>query len=1195
MSMPLILDTENMLHLDLSGIKLIEASAGTGKTYTIANFYLRHILAGRTPADILVVTFTNAATEELRGRIRLRLFQAQQVLLDRQITEDDFLGQLSLEFKSLEEHQQHTQLLRLQYALRFMDEAAISTIHSFCQRVLQDYALPSFQYFENELLVDDESLWQTAIKDWWRRTSYTLDNADWTLLINALKHFDSFAEQFNKIRKKSPIKIIPQLDNSLTQIFESHKTLAIDLQSLAGIWNAEKNQLKDILRNSKALSRAKTLPYHGQRIEAFVETVDSYFCSNNLFPILGDFFYLSSSALHNNSKQAKRGSDADLEHKFFKLVSTLEEKAGAIESAIKPTALLDALEYCSQQVKSLKHANRLLSYQDQLDYTRQALLACGGSKLAASLRQQFPVAMIDEFQDTDAVQYDIFRLIYYAQKDISLTLIGDPKQAIYSFRGGDIFTYMRARHAPHIQLCVLQTNWRSQPGLVNAVNHFFSQRDEPFIFSDSIEFMPVGAAESNSKSVLKIDNQTQAALALWQIPVHDDKPYNKETAGDFLNRAVAAEIVRLIKGGRQKTIFIGDEALESGDIAILVRSAYQGEALRRVLEENGIASVTIGKDKVFDSEEADGLSLLLDAVAHSDSRSLLRRALTSHLLNFDHRQITDITADDANWQSWVERFQQLNHIWLSRGFIPMFQRLMQSFELGLKLSARDQAERRLTNLLQLGELLQQQSLRSGGIDNLLNWFHQQRQESDSEEAELRLESDRSLVKIVTIHKSKGLEYPVVFLPYLWSCKAIDAKAHLVSFHNDALEAIVDLGSDQFERHCLLADKERLAEDIRLLYVALTRARSKVYLAWGEAGSRGRTGNSGQTALAYLLHSKQTPADLNEEYARGITNPQSVSDDLNAFVAGADGDIELIDLPLTVETDTAGDAKLVDTDLQIRTFQPTDRSAWRISSFSSLTRDIHQVAHLGSGVSQGDAILDFPAGSRVGLLLHAIFEHLDFQADIEAQCRDLIPRHASRFGLDFTDRLPVLIDWFNETLQTPLLQPGLSLSVLSRQQRLDELAFDFALDHADIATLNGWLAGKTEQPTTALSAQNFRGLITGVIDLVFEHDGKYYLADYKSNFLGYNLDDYRPGKLRRAMLDRRYDLQLLIYSLALHRYLRQRIHNYDYQQHFGGAYYLFLRAMRRSSGADYGVYFENPPQSDIEELDALLACTTGVSE
>lgn len=1194
MSEPLILNTETMLHMDLSGLKLIEASAGTGKTYTIANFYLRHILAGKTPAEILVVTFTNAATEELRGRVRLRLYQAQQVLLGRQRSDDEFLQQLADEFISFEEPKQRSQLLHLQHALRCMDEAAISTIHSFCQRVLQDYALPSFQFFESELLIDDDNLWQAAIKDWWRLTTYTLDEADWVLLVKALKDFDSFGKQINEIRKKAKIKLIPQPDNSLLEIFQSYKMLAVDMVRLADLWESERGPLIDILRSSKALSRSAKLPYHLDNIENFFQTIDNFFSSKNLLLIPGDFFFLGSTALQKNSTPSKRGSDPNLEHIFFKSVSAVEDKIEQFQKAIKPIALNEAFGYCSQQVKALKNTGRLLSYQDQLDFTLQALQTSTDGTLATALRQQFPVAMIDEFQDTDAVQYDIFKSIYYDSRDISLTLIGDPKQAIYSFRGGDIFTYIQARQAADIQLCVLQTNWRSQPGLVNAVNRFFCHRDEPFIYSDSIEFMPAGAAESNSKSILSIDDQVQSALTLWHIPPNGEKPYSRDAAGNILNQAVAAEVVRLIKGGRQNRVHIDNKSLQSGDIAILVRSAYQGDAIRQALAEQGVAAITIGRDKVFDSEEADGLSRLLDAVAHSNDRSLLRQALTSQLLNFDLRQISDIARNDSDWQEWVDQFQQLHQLWISRGFIPMFQQLMQSLKLGLKLSARDQSERRLTNLLQLGELLQQQSLRSGGIDNLLNWFHQQRHGSTSEEAELRLESDRALVKIVTIHKSKGLEYPVVFLPYLWSCKSIDAKtSDMAWFHNNALESTVDLGSNQFEKNCLLADRERLAEDIRLLYVALTRARSKVYLAWGEAGSRAHSGNSSQTALAYLLHSKQSPQDLLQQYANGITSPDALLNDLQAFAKSSGDDIELAALPTTVEFEKLPGEKFPASDLQTRNFTASTESVWRIGSFSSLTRDIHQVTHLGSNASLGDAILDFPAGSRVGLLLHAIFEHLDFQADIESQCHELLTRFASRFGLEYHDRMPVLVRWFNETLQTPLHQPGLSLSVLSRHQRLNELAFDFALDHADIADLNHWLANKTDQPTVPLTAKNFRGLITGVIDLVFEFEGRYYLADYKSNFLGSSLDDYRPEKLKRAMLDRRYDLQLLIYSIALHRYLRQRIINYDYEKHFGGAYYLFFRAMRRNSGTDYGVHFETPSRSDIEQLDELFAATVEV--
>jgi len=243
--------------------------------------------------------------------------------------------------------------------------------------------------------------------------------------------------------------------------------------------------------------------------------------------------------------------------------------------------------------------------------------------------------------------------------------------------------------------------------------------------------------------------------------------------------------------------------------------------------------------------------------------------------------------------------------------------------------------------------------------------------------------------------------------------------------------------------------------------------------------------------------------------------------------------------------------------------------------------------MGNITQQGDAILDFPAGSQVGLCIHAILEHLDFEGDIETQCRQLLPRHAPRFGLDFENLTDTLVEWFLQILGTALVQPGLCLSVLSNAQRLNELSFDFALDHVDIDELNTLLAQMSTTPVEPLQVQDFRGLLTGVIDLVFEYQGKFYLADYKSNLLGYKLEDYSPDKLQQAMIDRRYDLQSLIYSIALHRYLRHRIRHYDYQKHFGGAYYLFLRAMRRQSGIAYGVHFEKPDFDKLQRLDRLF--------
>ncbi|MCP3687719.1 MAG: exodeoxyribonuclease V subunit beta [Gammaproteobacteria bacterium] len=1181
------LDAKSMLDVTLNGIKLIEASAGTGKTYTIANLYLRHILDGKSTAEILVVTFTNAATEELRGRIRLRLFTALKLFQQPAKTDDEFLTLLLDRHKSQNSEQQRLSILRLQLALRSMDEAAISTIHSFCQRVLQDHALAGKQYFDYELLTDDDSLWQSAIRDWWRKATYTLQLSELGLLYSSIGSFSKFSGWVTEMHHRPAARYIPRTNQDQKDIYRQFRDLEDDLLKLGDQWH---ESIADIIRHSKVLGRNKKLPYHADNIDSFLLQLNDYFYAQQAFPLPHNFRFLAADVLHENSKPATRGQDPDLDNPFFHTVNSINRIIEALLSTLKPVVLMEAYRTVSERVKKVKLKHQLISYQDQLEFLLEALQLDSSGQLHNLVREQFPVAMIDEFQDTDITQYEIFKSLYYQQDALSLTLIGDPKQAIYSFRGGDIFTYMRAKQLTGVQHCTLQTNWRSQAALVNAVNCFFTYRQDSFIYSASVGFNPATAAPANNSSALIIDNQKQAALTLWHIPGDDkNKPFSKDIAGKYLNRATASEIARLIKGGQESCITIDGRPLQSGDIAILVRSAYEGNTMRQQLEQQGINAVTIGREKVFASEEATGLYSLLEGIAQPASRPLSRRALASSLLYHDYAQISNIINTDTNWLEYSEQLFHLHGQWQSRGFIAMFQQALHSFGLAQRLAQREYAERRLTNLLHLVELLQQQSLGTAGIDDLLSWFRDQMHESISEEAELRLESDQALVKIVTIHKSKGLEYPVVFLPYLWSCKSqLGNKDSILHFHDSKLEACTDLGSAQIDESRILADKERLAEDLRLLYVALTRARNKVYLAWGQAGQHSQTGDSSLTALAYLLHAQQSAADLDTQALRTRLKPETLLDELQSFVRTTSGDVELKPLPLEAEATVLARNHSVGKTLQASNFKRRQASPWRVNSFSGLTRDVHQVEHHGSTALSDDPILKFPAGSRTGLLLHEMLEHLDFQLDVMAQCRVLIAQLAPRFNLGSGEQEETLIDWLRKVLHTPLCQPGLCLAVLSNRQRLNELVFDFAIEHVEIDQLNRLLAQLGSSNVQPLYAADFRGLITGVIDLVFEFKGKYYLADYKSNMLGTRLDDYSPAKLTRAMLDRRYDLQSLIYSVALHRYLRQRLPNYDYHQHFGGSYYLFMRAMRPQSGPAYGVHFEKPAFSDMLALDQLFS-------
>jgi len=1183
------LDSKAILDLDLDGIKLIEASAGTGKTHTIADLYLRHVLDGRLVSQILIVTFTNAATEELRGRIRQRLYQALALLNGNETGSDELLLTWQDRWRSLEADQQAVQLGRLQLALRSLDEAAISTIHSFCQRSLQEHALAGNQMFESDLLSNDDALWEAATKDWWRSFSYALGHDAWQLLASKLGSVETLTVEILELRNKPAARLLPTVDLTLQELLEQPRKIAADLRRLSPLWLRHRKEIIEIVSTTKVLSRRKGLPYHDQRLNSWLDAADHFFNSPDIDSPFDDFEYLGTKWLHANSKPSMAGKDPGLEHEFFEAIEPVADSWLSYTGTLGPHLRIDALGKVSRAVLQQKQKIAALAFQDQLALLLDGLEAEHGSSLAQSLRQQYPVAMIDEFQDTDNIQYRIFGHIYHAAENVSLTLIGDPKQAIYSFRGGDIFTYIQARNLPAIKRYRLQTNWRSQPGLVSAVNTLFKRRTDAFIYHDSIDFLPVDSNPQNTKYQLELSGQPAPALTLWQLPQKDeDKNYNRDEMRDLINQAIVVEITQLLERARAGAATIDGKPLQSGDLAILVRQASEGHALSLALHQQGIRTVTIGRDSVFDSEEARGLYDLLMAISQYRNPGLAARSLASSLLAMDYSQIAAVCEDDTGWQHWLEDLAELHLLWERQGFIAMFEALLNRLEVTRRLALQDNSERRMTNLLHLAELLRQQSGITAGMASLLSWFNEQFSEKSTEEAELRLENDAALVKIITIHKAKGLQYPLVFVPFLWSCRQVDRKK-AVHFHDSRFEACLDLGGSDIDRHWLIAEKERLAEDVRLLYVATTRARSRVYLAWGQAGSNRSTGNASQTALAFLLHSHQTAADLDSTVANGFPDDMDFETDLQSLVDDSAASIERVALPRR-PTELApyhADADIPAT--QLTPFTRSQMTQWRVNSFTALTRGVHQPGNSGEMESQADSILDFPAGSHVGLMLHSVLENLDFTADLESQCDPLFTRFLPLAGISDQYR-QTLTGWLENILATSLDDSGLSLRKVSRQIRLNELNFDFALDHIDIDRLNHFMQSRSPQPLQAITNANFCGLITGIIDLVFEHQGRYYVADYKSNFLGRKLQDYAPDKLLQAMLDRRYDLQSLLYSLALHRLLAQRLVDYDFETHFGGSYYLFLRAMRPAHGTDYGVHFDRPDQESIEAFDALFRFT-----
>ena len=1191
----------DLLTVPLRGAHLIEASAGTGKTYTIANLYLRILLeCAWTVQNILVVTFTKAATAELRGRIRDRIQAALDTLDGSESTGNGSDETLLTVLKRCRNAPHARQ--RLRDALICMDEAAIFTIHGLCQRLLQEHAFESGILFETDFVGNQQDLLAAVIEDFWRETFYGASSGLARLAQRTWKEPERLLDEIEPHLAREDVLLMPP-------IHESDVAPAVYrrlLEFVRGLWAENRAGILDGLQkliDGKDLSRADG-NYQPEPLREADAALDAYLRSE-----IDDYFLPAGFELftHHKFKGSlnKQGLKRAVEPPFPEFFEACQELQDLCRRKIIQLRTA-AFDYCRSALVPLKNSKKLLSYDDLIQRLNHALLGEGGEHLSQAIAAQFPVALIDEFQDTDPGQYAIFSRTYRDRPDTGLFMIGDPKQAIYSFRGGDIFTYMRARRitASHY---TLDTCWRSTSAYMQALNKLFRQEKQPFIYSADIPYYEVHAslAGKANREPLLIAGNAPPPFCAWFVQRTPDNTWHrsvqKEWARVTIARACAEEIERLLDA--QREVRIGGRVLEPRDVAILVRTHREARIVLNALQEHGIASVYLGRRSIYGSAEATELARILTAVAEPQSDRSLRAALATEILG---KTAEWLAADeDERWDEVFQAFRAYYEEWRRHGFIAMFRTLLHEQDVPARLMRYPDGERRLTNLLQLGELLQGASQEQQGMEGLLRWFadSRRRPDDDSEDQQLRLESDAERVQIVTIYKSKGLEYAIVFLPYIWDSRPRGAKGRPFSFHDEAqaeMPLVFDLAGQ--EENLPRADKERLAEELRLLYVAATRAKYRCYLAWGNiSGAK-------NSALGYLLHQDQTMSDPVSEIPEriGKATDEELLADLQALNRG-EALFEIAGLPPSGSMGGKREAS-AEGMLTARTFRASIDANWRIASFTALAaarQDVIDSASLAEpdfdlriasqdtvteSVPAPDSIFAFPKGARTGIFLHELFELMDFPSAVGSELCDSLTRLLRKHAYPVELWRPAVTRLVTQVLDTVLnADQGLSLRAIGGARRVNELKFYYPLATLRAAGLNELLRGfaaYADDPPS-FDFDETRGMMHGFIDLVFEHDGRYFLLDYKSNHLGNRIEDYARDRLRSVVRAHRYDLQYLIYTVAVHRYLRHRLPGYSYREHFGGVYYLFLRGMDAQRGADFGVFYDQPEQALLERLDALL--------
>ncbi|MFQ2255603.1 exodeoxyribonuclease V subunit beta [Aeromonas hydrophila] len=1183
----------NTLRFPLYGERLIEASAGTGKTYTIAGLYLRLLLghgplieegedAGQPSAherplsvtEILVVTFTEAATAELRGRIRGRIHEARLAFM-RGHSNDALLAQLLAE---VEDHELAAR--RLLAAERQMDEAAVFTIHGFCQRMLKQNAFESGALFETEFLTDDSQLRLQAVSDYWRSEFYPVDKplasavrALWPSPAALLREMGSWLD--NSELEMRP----PAGDETLAA---RHSVAMARIEAVKREWLAQTDEIRR--QTDGQVSR-----YTGKNYEGWLAKIADWAQDEHSgYAIPKELERFGQTVLEEN---LKKGGAVPTLPLFSQIDQLLASRPG-----IRDLILQRAAKVVRSRMQASKRQAHQLSFDDLLKDLDGALGSGLGERLCERIRATYRVAMIDEFQDTDPQQYRIFHRLYGGHTDTALLMIGDPKQAIYGFRGADIFTYIQARRNVSAHY-TLGRNWRSSRALVAAVNGLFERAKDPFIYEADIPFLPV-EAQGKSKA-LQLDGEAAPVLHCWQLT--GQPTFNKGDYQSRMARATAVEIHRLLTLARAGKAQIGDQPVKAGDIAVLVRTGAEGKLVQQELARLAIASVYLSnRESVLAQVEAREILLILHACQNPGEERSLRAALATGLFDLDAKALDELASDERAWESAVQEFMEYRKIWHKRGVLAMLRSLLHRRNLASSLLASPNGERRLTNFLHLGELLQQVSCELDGEYALLRWLGEAASRPDGQDAEqvLRLESERKLVQIVTIHKSKGLEYPLVFLPFICSHRVADTPL----FHEaDGAGNRTVLDLTGAEESLAEADRERLAEDLRLLYVALTRG---VYATWlGLAPVRSGNGKSEktdlhQTAIGYLLQKG--------EEGDAATLATALTELAQALPGVAVGEPSLTrPAPLPPEEEQLGEP-------QVRHFTGTLERDWWISSYSGLAAQGHghskgvlanpgfddevvtEAAALAADLSTAQqeeapqpSIFTFPKGARPGTLLHSLFETIDFQSAGGEPLAEHIATLLAQDGFD-ESWAPVLQQQVEAVLDTPLetgFGEPVRLRDLAPERKQVELEFFLPMGRVTAPALTALCQqhDPLSRGNKPLSFATVQGMLKGFIDLVFEWQGRWYLLDYKSNHLGMSPADYSRPALERAMAEHRYDLQYQLYSLALHRLLTLRLPGYDFEQHFGGVFYLFLRGMPQG-----GIFHTRPSRELVLGLDRLFS-------
>jgi exodeoxyribonuclease V beta subunit len=1138
----------DIFSINLSGIKMIEASAGTGKTFTIILLYLRFLLGINIKKkysikNILIITYTKNAVKEIKKRLEKNIYKMYLDCLKKKTNNKNYIKI----FNKIKNFKKAT--YKLKSAYENINDISIYTIHGFCQYILKKKNNYYEYLIDKKKVYEENFLYKESTYNFWRNFFYPCNKEISNIILQYWKSpEDLFKKIYSWLNIKSKIHIYTKIKDQ--NIFSAHKKNIEIIQKFKKKWNKINIYLEKIFLEKKLNKRI----YHKKNFFRWIKKVQEWTKEKTKnYNIPKELYYFSKKKIEKNTTSTEGFPYLKKVNKFLKKKISLKE-----------VLLINAIKEIPKIYKKIK--KKKFSYDNLITSLLQSLKK--EKNLKKYIQKKFPIAFIDEFQDTDFQQYKLFQKIYIKKKT-TLILIGDPKQSIYNFRGADIFFYLKNKSKMQ-NIYTLNENWRSSKKLIDSVNLLFTRIKNIFLFK-KIRFIPVVPSKKSNKKKFFIKKKEQSALKIWLQPGIQKTP---DEYNNWISKTCAQNINNLIQKIKKSQAILKIEKkkrkLKIEDICILVKNYHEFKQIKRELLKLNINSYYTSYNKsIFQTVEVKEMYFILKSILYTSNESYFYRALFTSIIYKNTYIISQIKKKYSLWSTLKEKFLRYKNIWINKGILNLIKIIISESNLYQRYFFYKKYKEKISNLIHLGEILEKKTILRKEEYSLITWFKEKvyQKENYNKNYQQKLNHDnKSTINITTIYKSKGLEYPVVWVPFISNF----FKSKKFIFH-DRKKYNTFINLCESKKKIKLEKEEKLSEEIRLLYVAITRSIFQCNLGVSPLVKKKPKNNKTEfhkSGLGYILQ-KGKPMTSQELYneIKKITFKKKIK-----LIIKKEKLNKKIEKKIFYKKD-------LKSEIFYKKFQENENT-----SYTKILKEHYKLNTQKKKIKKSTKKIKkeelnqytFPQGKKYGKILHKILEKINFKKEInEKSIQKIIKKKIDKKWIT------TIKNWIQSILIHPFLKNKVNLLSL-KKKIIREMEFYLPLKKKiNLFSINSII--KKNKTLYFKKQENQKGILKGFIDLIFLFKNKYYFVDYKFNFLGNKKKYYTKKKIKKYFFEKKYNIQFYLYSIALHRFLKKKIKNYNFKKNFGGAYYLFLRGINKKK-INQGIFYIIPKYNLVKKIN-----------